>query len=87
MNALVNSQYGELEKFLCLGYPEGHPPVTFEKYTGQESDERKQQIITHPPDILITNYVMIAQQAAGENLAGKWEFPGGKNEQGETPQE
>ncbi len=59
MNALVNSQYGELEKFLCLGYPEGQQPVTFEKYTGQESDERKQQIIAHPPDILITNYVMM----------------------------
>lgn len=59
MNALVNSQFGELEKFLCHGYPEGQQPVTFEKYTGQESDEKKQQIIGHPPDILITNYVML----------------------------
>jgi ATP-dependent helicase YprA (DUF1998 family)/very-short-patch-repair endonuclease len=59
MNALANSQYKELEKFLCLGYPEGNPPVRFEKYTGQESDEQKQQIITNPPDILLTNYVML----------------------------
>jgi ATP-dependent helicase YprA (DUF1998 family) len=29
MNALANSQDGELTKFLCLGYPEGHPPVRF----------------------------------------------------------
>ena len=27
------------------------------------------------------------QRAQGENLAGKWEFPGGKTEHGETPQE
>ena len=59
MNALVNSQFGELEKFLCHGYPQGQQPVTFEKYTGQESDEKKQQIIGNPPDILITNYVML----------------------------
>ncbi|MBF7081694.1 DEAD/DEAH box helicase [Desulfallas sp. Bu1-1] len=55
MNALANSQYGELEKFLCYGYPEGQYPVTFEKYTGQESEEEKQRIIENPPDILLTN--------------------------------
>ena len=33
------------------------------------------------------NRVLIAQRAYGENLAGKWEFPGGKIERGETPQE
>jgi ATP-dependent helicase YprA (DUF1998 family) len=59
MNALANSQEGELEKFLCHGYPNGKGPVTFARYTGQEADERKQQIIAHPPDILLTNYVML----------------------------
>ncbi len=59
MNALANSQAGELHKFLNEGYPEGHPPVTFARYTGQESDDERQQIITHPPDILLTNYVML----------------------------
>jgi ATP-dependent helicase YprA (DUF1998 family)/very-short-patch-repair endonuclease len=59
MNALANSQYLELEKFLSHGYPEGQRPVTFNKYTGQESDEQKEQIITNPPDILLTNYVMM----------------------------
>jgi len=59
MNALANSQYGELEKFLRYGYPEGKSPVTFEKYTGQESEEQKKKIIETPPDILLTNYVML----------------------------
>jgi len=59
MNALANSQEEELRKFLCHGYPEGHPPVTFQKYTGQESTERKEQIRRSPPDILLTNYVML----------------------------
>ncbi|MCK4375916.1 MAG: DEAD/DEAH box helicase, partial [Candidatus Brocadiae bacterium] len=59
MNALANSQMGELEKFLCRGYPDGKGPVTFARYTGQESDERKQEIIGNPPDILLTNYVML----------------------------
>ncbi|CAA7602358.1 NUDIX hydrolase domain protein [Acididesulfobacillus acetoxydans] len=31
--------------------------------------------------------VLITQRAPGENLAGKWEFPGGKIEAGETPEE
>ena len=59
MNALANSQMNELGKFLCQGSPQGKPPVTFERYTGQESDEKKQEIIANPPDILLTNYVML----------------------------
>ncbi len=59
MNALANSQAGELEKFLHQGYPEGQAPVTFARYTGQENATQRQQIITQPPDILLTNYVML----------------------------
>ena len=59
MNALANSQYGELTKFLNDGYPDGKGPVTFARYTGQESDEERQRIIANPPDILLTNYVML----------------------------
>jgi len=59
MNALANSQYGELEKFLCHGYPNGKGPVSFDRYTGQESEQDKQRIIATPPDILLTNYVML----------------------------
>ncbi len=59
MNALANSQFGELEKFLCQGYPDGKGPVTFQRYTGQEKEEERQRILAHPPDILLTNYVML----------------------------
>ena len=58
MNALANSQLRELEKFLKIGYPQG-PPVTFDRYTGQESSEDRARIIADPPDILLTNYVML----------------------------
>lgn len=59
MNALANSQANELEKFLCRGYPDGRPPVTFRRYTGQENDDERRDIILNPPDILLTNYVML----------------------------
>ncbi|OGO32969.1 MAG: hypothetical protein A2Z16_04630, partial [Chloroflexi bacterium RBG_16_54_18] len=59
MNALANSQMGELGKFLKLGFPDNKPLVTFERYTGQENDEEKNRIMANPPDILLTNYVML----------------------------
>jgi hypothetical protein len=59
MNALANSQVGELEKFLRFGYPEGREPVTFARYTGQESPDERRKILAEPPDILLTNYVML----------------------------
>lgn len=57
MNALANSQEGELEKFLKAGFE--RPPVTFKRYTGQESLEEKLAIVKDPPDVLLTNYVML----------------------------
>ena len=59
MNALANSQFGELGKFLKLGFSDGKGPVTFQRYTGQEDEETRNMIIAHPPDILLTNYVML----------------------------
>lgn len=58
MNALANSQVEELKKFLEHGYG-GRPPVTFKRYTGQESREERDAILADPPDILLTNYVML----------------------------
>ncbi len=49
MNALANSQLGELEKFLRYGYGEGKEPVTFARYTGQESQEERDRILKDPP--------------------------------------
>ncbi|MBK6465349.1 MAG: DEAD/DEAH box helicase [Myxococcales bacterium] len=57
MNALANSQRGELEKYLKYGYAD--PLVTFERYTGQEHEGDRQRILANPPDILLTNYMML----------------------------
>ena len=59
MNALANSQREELDKFLLRGYQEGESPVTYARYTGQEGDDVRTRIIQDPPDILLTNYVML----------------------------
>ena len=59
MNALCNSQLAELHKFLSLGYPEGREPVSFARYTGQEKKEERERIARNPPDILLTNYMML----------------------------
>src|SRR5712691_10044104 len=60
MNALANSQLKELEKFLRLGYPNKQSPVTFERYTGQESEAERERIRANPPDTLLSSYVMLA---------------------------
>ena len=59
MNALCNSQLEQLGRFLTLGYGKGEEPVTFARYTGQESQEDRERIAKNPPDILLTNYVML----------------------------
>ncbi|XRQ09279.1 DEAD/DEAH box helicase [Actinomadura welshii] len=59
MNALANSQLEELGKFLRHGYGEGREPVTFARYTGQEQEAQRRAILDDPPDILLTNYVML----------------------------
>lgn len=59
MNALANSQLKELDKYLRDGYGPGREPVTYARYTGQEDDQRRKEIRDDPPDILLTNYVML----------------------------
>lgn len=59
MNALVNSQENELRKFLCEGYPDERGPVTFRTYTGQNDEATREEIRANPPDILLTNYMMM----------------------------
>lgn len=58
MNALANSQREEMRKFLC-DYAEGEEPVSICRYTGQESNEERDRIRKNPPDILLTNYMML----------------------------
>ncbi len=58
MNALANSQLEEMEKFLCNWAPDARP-VSIARYTGQEGDDERKKLRTEPPDILLTNYVML----------------------------
>lgn len=57
MNALANSQLEELGKF--MSNVSGAPPVTFARYTGQESADERRHIAENPPDILLTNFMML----------------------------
>ena len=60
MNALVNSQCLAL-KNLKDSYERrtGRPfPVTFAKYTGETRGAARDELRRHPPQILLTNYVM-----------------------------
>lgn len=57
MNALANSQLEEFSKF--VGNTPGTPPVSFARYTGQEDAEERKRIADHPPDILLTNFMML----------------------------
>lgn len=56
MNALANSQAEELKKF-----PGRLPdqPITYARYTGQERSEERERIRHNPPDILLTNFMML----------------------------
>ena len=61
MNALINSQAEELSRYkaefeertgrIC--------PFTFGKYTGQENDEARAKMQQTPPNIILTNYMML----------------------------
>src|SRR5262245_9981820 len=57
MNALANSQMEELGKF--LGNVQGQPPITFARYTGQEDGEERKRVAEEPPDVLLTNFMML----------------------------
>lgn len=60
MNALVNSQLQALET-LKADYERrnGKPfPVSFAKYTGETDDAKRLELRNHPPQIMLTNYVM-----------------------------
>ena len=59
MNALANSQREELTRFLQAGDPTGAAPITFARYTGQEKTEERERIAQNPPDIILTNFMML----------------------------
>src|SRR5690606_251421 len=60
MNALINSQHTALKAYSDAYRKQyGEPPIRFAKYTGQEKGEAREEILANPPDILLTNYVML----------------------------
>ena len=57
MNALANSQMDELGKF--IDQVPGDRPITFDRYTGQDDKRERKRIAGEPPDILLTNFMML----------------------------
>jgi hypothetical protein len=59
MNALANSQLGEITKFVGdSGLPDSLKP-TVARYTGQETTAEREEIANSKPDILLTNFMML----------------------------
>ncbi|MBL9152820.1 MAG: DEAD/DEAH box helicase [Verrucomicrobiales bacterium] len=61
MNALINSQVEELKK-LASGYTASSGQefsIRFGAYTGQTSQDARKSLLESPPDILLTNYMML----------------------------
>ena len=61
MNALTNSQSEELERYRKQ-YEDvtgKKCPFTFGKYTGQEDDDQRAKMQQTPPNIILTNYMML----------------------------
>lgn len=62
MNALINSQAYELERYqneYIRISGEEKCPFSFGKYTGQEGDTERTAMQNNPPNILLTNYMML----------------------------
>ena len=62
MNALINSQYQELDKYrqeYMNKTGQNTCPFTFAKYTGQENREERDGMQATPPNIILTNYMML----------------------------
>ena len=61
MNALINSQTNEFNTYRD-NYERSTGrafPITFGQYTGQEKEERRQAMRDAPPQVLLTNYMML----------------------------
>ena len=61
MNALINSQFEEFQRYK-KNYQDATGkqfPITFGQYTGQEGEEARAKMRENPPQILLTNYMML----------------------------
>lgn len=61
MNALINSQTKEIEKYKTTYQKRTGQdfPINFGQYTGQEGEQERKRIRETPPDIILTNYMML----------------------------
>ena len=61
MNALINSQFEEFTRYKeNYESASGRPfPISFGQYTGQEREAARQKMRESPPQILLTNYMML----------------------------
>lgn len=61
MNALINSQFEEFKRFQeKFKEATGKDfPISFGQYTGQEKEEARIKMRENPPQILLTNYMML----------------------------
>lgn len=62
MNALINSQWQELDKYRSEYLEKSgrkECPFTFGKYTGQEKEDDRIKMQQNPPNIILTNYMML----------------------------
>ncbi len=61
MNALINSQFDEFKRYR-KNYEEATGrefPISFGQYTGQEKEDERAKMRETPPQILLTNYMML----------------------------
>ena len=61
MNALINSQHEEFTRYKN-NYKDSTGkefPITFGQYTGQEGEDARAKMQANPPQILLTNYMML----------------------------
>ncbi len=61
MNALINSQFEEFTRYQ-KNYEDATGkkfPISFGQYTGQEKEEARTKMREEPPQILLTNYMML----------------------------
>jgi hypothetical protein len=59
MNALVNSQLEEVERYLRRGTSQSSLSIKVAKFTGDDSQGQRDKIRSEVPDILLTNFMML----------------------------
>ncbi len=59
MNALANSQIEEIGGYLKQAGLSDEMRPRVQRYTGQEKEDERKRVAANPPDVLLTNYMML----------------------------